>query len=126
MKRSWMGFVLLLILLLLGLFSTWKMKSIHEPIQVQLQQAAYWSSLEDWETAEAFFQRAEKNWRKSENFRACFADHNPIEDIDAAFAMLQVYCTAEEETAFEGACRELARKVAAVGEAHALVWWNFF
>jgi len=126
MKRSWMGFVLLLILLLLGLFSTWKMKTIHEPIQVQLQQAAYWSSMEDWETAEAFFQRAEKNWRKSENFRACFADHNPIEDIDAAFAMLQVYCAAEEETAFEGACRELARKVAAVGEAHALVWWNFF
>ena len=68
--------------------------------------------------------RTEKNWKKSEQFRACLADHNPIEDIDAAFAMLEVYCAAEEETAFEGACRELARKVAAVGEAHALVWWN--
>lgn len=124
MRRSWIGFFLLLVLLLLGLFATRKMQAIHEPIAVQLQQAAYWSSLEDWETAEAFFQRAEKNWKKSEQFRACLADHNPIEDIDAAFAMLEVYCAAEEETAFEGACRELARKVATVGEAHGLVWWN--
>lgn len=124
MRRSWIGFFLLLVLLLLGLFATRKMQAIHEPIAVQLQQAAYWASLEDWETAEAFFQRAEKNWKKSEQFRACLADHNPIEDIDAAFAMLEVYCAAEEETAFEGACRELARKVAAVGEAHGLVWWN--
>ena len=124
MRRSWIGFFLLLVLLLLGLFATRKMQAIHEPIAVQLQQAAYWSSLDDWETAEAFFQRAEKNWKKSEQFRACLADHNPIEDIDAAFAMLEVYCAAEEETAFEGACRELARKVAAVGEAHGLVWWN--
>ena len=56
MRRSWIGFFLLLALLLLGLFATRKMQAIHEPIAVQLQQAAYWSSLEDWETAEAFFQ----------------------------------------------------------------------
>lgn len=126
MKRSWIGFVLLLVLLVFSFFSAWRMTAIHEPIEAQLQQAAYWSSLEDWETAEKFYQRAETNWKKSEHFRSCFADHNPVEDIDAAFSMLRVYCAAEEETAFEGACRELARKVAAVGEAHALVWWNFF
>ena len=126
MKRSWMGFGLLLALLILSLFTTLKMTAIHEPIEVQLQQAAYWSSKEDWDTATQFFQRAEKNWKKSEHFRSCFADHNPVEDIDAAFAMLQVYSKAEEKTAFESACRNLARKVAAVGEAHELVWWNFF
>ena len=125
MKRSWIGFVLLLALLAASLFTTRKMTGIHEPIEAQLLQAAYWSSLEDWETAGLFFQRAEKNWKKAEHFRACFADHNPVEDIDAAFAMLKVYCAAEEETAFAGACRELSRKVAAVGEAHQLVWWNF-
>lgn len=124
MKRSWMGFALLLVLLAAGLFTTRKMTKIHEPIEAQLLQAAYWSSLEDWDTAETFFQRAQKNWKKSEHFRACLADHSPVEDIDAAFALLKVYCTAEEQTAFEGACRELARRVAAVGEAHELVWWN--
>lgn len=126
MKRSWMGFGLLLVLLAASLFTTRKMTAIHEPIAVQLQQAAYWSSKEDWDTAARFFQRAETNWKKSEHFRSCFADHNPIEDIDAAFAMLRVYCEAEEQTAFESACRNLARKVAAVGEAHELKWWNLF
>lgn len=125
MKRSWIGFILLLVLLAASLFTTWKMTAIHEPIEAQLQQAAYWSSLDDWETAELFFQKAEKNWKKTEHFRACFADHNPVEEIDAAFAMLKVYCTAREEIAFAGGCRDLARKAAAVGEAHELVWWNF-
>lgn len=124
MKRSWMGFLLLLVLLLLSLFTTRKMAAVHAPIEAQLLQAAHWSSLEDWETAGAFFQKAEKNWKAAEHFRACFSDHTPVEDIDAAFAMLKVYCAAEEATAFEGSCRDLARKVAAVGEAHALVWWN--
>ena len=124
MKRSWMGFILLLVLLGAGLFTTWQMTAIHEPIEAQLLQSAYWASLEDWETATLFFQKAQKNWKKSEHFRACFADHGPVEDIDAAFAMLKVYCAGEEAMAFEGACRELARKVAAMGEAHELVWWN--
>jgi len=124
MKRSWIGFILLLVLLAAGLFSTWRMTSIHEPIEVYLSQSAHWASQEDWESAELFFQKAKTNWKKTEHFRACFADHNPVEDIDAAFAMLEVYCNAREETAFQAACRDLARRVAAVGEAHELVWWN--
>ena len=126
MKRSWLGFLLLLVLLAAGLFSTWKMTSIHEPIEVYLSQAAYWASLEDWDTADLFFQKAKTNWNRNGHFRACFADHNPVEDIDAAFALLEVYCAAREDTAFAGSCRDLARRVAAVGEAHELVWWNFF
>lgn len=124
MKRSWIGFILLLVLLVAGLFATWEMTEIHEPIEAQLLQAAHWASLEDWKTAGRFFEKARENWKESEHFRACFADHNPVEDIDAAFAMLEVYCAAREETAFSGACRDLARRVAAVGEAHELVWWN--
>jgi len=124
MKRSWLGLLLLLALLFAGLFTTRKMTAIHDPIEVYLSQAAYWAKLEDWETADLFFQKAEKNWKRSEHFRACLADHNPVEDIDAAFAMLEVYRDAREETAFQGGCRDLARRVAAVGEAHELVWWN--
>ena len=124
MKRSWSGFFLLLVLLLAGLFSAWQMTGIHEPIEAQLLQAAYWASVEEWKTAGKFFEKARESWKNSEHFRSCFADHNPVEDIDAAFAMLEVYCTAREEITFQAACRDLARKVAAVGEAHKLVWWN--
>ena len=80
MKRSWLGFLLLLVLLAAGLLTTRNMTEIHEPIEAQLLQAAYWSALEDWETAESFFQKAEQNWKQSEHFRACFADHDPVEE----------------------------------------------
>lgn len=124
MKRSWVGFALLMAMLLGGIMVTRKMGRIHDPIEIQLQQAA-WCALEsNWEQAEFLFQQAEEGWEKMEHFRSCFADHNPVEEIDGNFEMLEVFCSTQERIAFAGGCRELARKVAAVGEAHELVWWN--
>lgn len=124
MKRSWMGFALLLLLLAGSILVTWVMVHIHEPIEAALIQAADSAADENWIQASLLFREAEAGWVKWEHLRACFADHNPVEEIDAAFAMLKTYCTAREEVAFAGACRDLARKVAAVGEAHEFVWWN--
>ncbi len=124
MKRSWIGFALLLILLVAGILSTRAMTSIHEPIEKDLQQAAECAMLGDWENTGLFFRKAEESWKKWEHFRSCFADHNPVEEIDASFELLKVYCAAEETIGFAGGCRDLARQVAAVGEAHELVWWN--
>lgn len=124
MKRSWIGFTLLILLLLGSILTTWAMPRIHEPVEADLLQAAARAIEGDWEKTEHFFLEAEKEWKEWEHFRACFADHNPVEEIDAAFDQLKVYCSAREEAAFAGFCRDLARKVAAVGEAHELVWWN--
>ena len=124
MKRSWIGFVLLLGMLLGGILVTRKMVSIHDPIEIQLQQAAQYALDSQWESAERLFREAEENWAREEHFRSCFADHNPVEEIDSNFEMLAVFCSTREKIAFAGGCRELARKVAAVGEAHELVWWN--
>ena len=90
----------------------------------QLRQAAQCALEEDWEHAEGFFREAEESWEKWDHFRTCFADHNPVEEIDGDFQMLPVLVSARDRVAFAGGCRELARKVAAVGEAHELVWWN--
>lgn len=125
MKRSWIGFSLLLLLLALCIWVTVKMTRIHEPIESDLLLAADLAIEENWTQAGHFFREAENQWTNQEHFRACFADHNPVEEIDAAFAMLEIYCAAQEKLAFAGGCRDLARKVAAVGEAHAFVWWNF-
>lgn len=124
MKRSWIGLGILLILLVLGLLSTYAMDRIHEPIEKDLKQAAECAILGDWVNADMFFRQAKGNWEKWEHFRACLADHTPTEEIDAEFAMLEVYCYAQEDAAFAAGCCELARKAAAVGEAHGLVWWN--
>ena len=125
MKRSWFGFGILLVLLIAALLTTWAMDEIHEPIAGDLEQAAEYALLDDWENAELFYGRAAGKWEKWEHFRACFADHTPVEEISAAMAELEVYGIARENAAFAAACAETAEKVEAVGEAHGLVWWNF-
>lgn len=124
MKRSWMGLGLLLLLLALGLLTTWVMGNIHEPVARNLEQAAEFTSQGNRTAASACFVQARTNWEQWSRLRSCLADHSPVEEIDAAFARLQVYCAAREDAAFAADCRELAKKVAAVGDAHGLLWWN--
>lgn len=124
MKRSWIGLGMLLVLLAAALLTTWAMDELHDPIADDLEQAAEYALLEDWDNAFVFYNRAVGKWEKWEHFRACFADHTPIEEISAALAELQIYAIARENAAFAAACAETAEKVEAVGEAHGLVWWN--
>lgn len=124
MKRSWIGFFLLILLLAGGILSTWAMGAIHEPIEAKLLQAAEISLQGDWDTAGQLFRTAEQDWQRTERFRSCFADHNPVEEIDAEFLALKVCCSQQDTVSFAAGCSSLARQVAAVGEAHELVWWN--
>ena len=126
MKRSWIGFVLLVVLLLGCLLVTKIMVDIHDPIESSLLQSARQAMDGNWSRAEALFRHAEADWKNKAHFRGCFADHSPVEEVDAAFSMLQVTCAARDSVAFAGGCCSLARQVAAVGEAHELVIWNFF
>lgn len=124
MKRSWIGFILLIGLLLASLWSARMMVRIHESIEGKLQQAAQFSMEGNWVQAVSCFREAEEAWKLREQVRGCFADHNPVEKIDADFELLKVCCAAREPISFSGGCLQLARQVAAVGEAHALIWWN--
>lgn len=124
MKRSWIGFFLLLVLLAGSIAVTWAMDRIHQPIEANLKQAAECAILGDWDNADRFFHRGQQQWEAWAHFRGCFADHSPIEEIEAGFALLKVYCDTRENAAFAADCCKLARQVAAVGEAHGLVWWN--
>ena len=124
MKRSWIGFALLVFLLLGSILSAGSMVRIHEPIAETLKQAARWAMAGNWEQADSCFRAAEAHWQESEHLRSCFADHTPVEEIDGDFELLTVCCAARETVSFAGGCLQLARQVAAVGEAHELVWWN--
>lgn len=124
MKRVWIGAVFLLVLLLLGLGATWAMEAIHRPIGEDLDRAAACAAGQDWENADHFYRQATERWEKWEHFRGCLADHTPIEEVAAGFRAAEVYRAAREDTDFAARCRELAKKVAAVGEAHGLGWWN--
>ena len=45
-----------------------------------------------------------------------------MEDVDSLFARLPAY--GEDAVEFSACCRELARRVRAMYEAHSLTWWN--
>ena len=124
MKRSRIGFFLLVALLIGCILVTISMGRIHDSLEDQLLQAARQAMEGNWETAAALFREAEDGWERWEHFRACFADHTPVEEIDGEFALLKTYCAAREDLAFAAGCRKLASQVAAVGEAHQPAWWN--
>ena len=126
MKRSWFGLGLLVVLLGAGLLVTWGMDRIHTPVARDLITAGEYALAGDWEQAEQLSRKAKECWEKNEKLRACFADHEPMEEIDACFAQLEIYCRMKEETAFAAACGETARKAEAMGEAHGLKWENVF
>lgn len=126
MKRSWMGAGLLLALFAAGLLITHCMAKIHDPIARDLITAGEYALSGNWEQAEVLCRKAESSWEEHETLRACFADHGPIEEIDACFAELKIYLRMKEETAFAAACGEIARKAEAMGEAHGLMWENVF
>ena len=124
MKRSWLGFIMLLGLLLGSILSSRAMTQIHQPMEEKLLQSARCALDGDWHRAEEFCRQAQGRWEKTDRFRSCFADHTPVEEIDGDFQLLKVCCAARERMSFSGGCLRLARQVAAVGEAHEPVWWN--
>ena len=124
MTRGIIGIVLLLVLLAGGMFTQWTMDKIQAPISQELTQAAQAGERELWDTATLHQETAARAWRTSWRLTAAFADHMPMEDIDSLFASLPVYAAQEEQTEYAAACRELARRIEAVADAHRLTWWN--
>lgn len=124
MKRSRIGFWMLLILLVLGLLVTWAMGRFHEPIAGELEAAAEHALSGSWERATLLARFAREDWDKRQWFRAWFADHNPIEEIDADFARLEIWAEKDDALSFAAGCAELARKIRAMGEAHGLMLEN--
>lgn len=124
MKRGWIGLGLLVVLLAAGLLVTWHMRSSHREIAQDLEQAARYAMAGSWEEAEDNAQDAFDDWQDRWHFSAAFADHEPMEAIDAQFAQLDTYLTARDSVSFAAVCRELARQVEDMGDAHGLNWRN--
>ena len=124
MRRSRIGLWLLLILLGLGLLVTWAMERFHEPVAGELEAAADHAMSGSWERAALLARFAREDWEKRQWFRAWFADHNPIEEIDGDFARLEIWSAEKDTLSFAAGCAELARKIRAMGEAHSLALEN--
>lgn len=124
MKRCWFGVCLLAVLLAGSLAVTWGMDAVHRPVAEELDRAARSAQVGDWQQAGAAFVEAQQGWEKWAHFRACFADHTPMEEVDGELAVAQSAAILEEWPDFAASCARASKMVAAVGQAHAFNWWN--
>lgn len=125
MKRCWFGLGLLVFLLIGGLLATRAMTLRHKAVAARLDTAAAAAEAENWAEAERQLGAARKQWEDDWHFTAAFADHEPMEEIDGLFAQSEVYLRSHDPEALAAVCTQLSRLTEAVGEAHALNWWNF-
>lgn len=124
MKRCYLGALFLITLLIFSLMVTREMEKRTTPTANTLTAAANNAMAGNWEAAERLTETARETWEKNRPFAAAFADHSPLEDVEDDFAQLDIYLRAKEQTTFAGTAAQLAEKIKAVGEAHALHWQN--
>lgn len=120
MNRSWFGFALLLLLLALALIASWSMEQIHKENAEWLEQAAVLALADNWSGAVQKISDVRHNWTRWKLLRSALADHTPMEAIEASFSSLELYCARQELLPFAALCRELARQMDAMGDAHRL------
>lgn len=124
MKRFWIGFLILSILLCGGSAVTICMVKTHQPIADDLQQSAQAALDGNWEQAARLAGQAQTRWEKYHTFTAAFADHSPMDELDGLFAELEIFYVQREQTHFAAVCAHLAQLAQAMADSHAPSWWN--
>ena len=124
MARGWFGLAILVVFLILGFVTTGVMNNAHLPTEKLLAQAAEKTLNGEFEEAVALGQQAKLRWDKHWNGTATVADHSPMDDVDALFSEMEIYARTGEEPHFAACCRELARRIHAVADAHRFTWRN--
>ena len=117
MSRFRIGVGLLTVLLAVCLWSQLRMARIQKPIAASVAQAEEFAARGDWFSATQTIQSARESWEKRRTFLSALADHQPLEDIECLFAMLQAYGEEQDEAEFRSACLDLNRRILAVKEA---------
>lgn len=124
MNRTLFGIALLVLLLAAGILSALGMTQWNGEIAGQLDTAARLAVQKDLSGALRTAEEAEQLWQRRWAANAAFADHGPLEQIDAGFAQLRIYGQTGEYTAFAAVCAQLAQQLRAIGEAGSASWRN--
>lgn len=124
MKRGWVGAAVLLVLLAAGILSARWLSDRLQPMGAAMAEAAESVMEDDWDTARALTQHTMEKWQRNWHMTAVFADHAPMEEIDAMFARLAVYGKEQNRAAYGALCAELSRDLEALGDDHLPSWWN--
>lgn len=126
MKRLWLGIGVLAALLALGFWTMGYADAHQEKICKGLEEAKQAALEEDWERVRALTARVCRLWEESWDGWSALSDHTELDEIDASFARLEVYCRDHHATDFAAESGALARQVEALGEGHRLNLRNLF
>ena len=124
MIRGWLGAGILALFLILSLVTGELMDNAHAPTGELLDSAAEKALDGEFDTAVALGLAAKERWDRQWNGTATIADHSPMDDMDALFGEMEIYARTGEEPHFAACCRELARRVNAMADAHRFSWRN--
>ena len=124
MARFWLGVILLILLLVLGLWITAAIGRTQESIAGILEQAQEQILSGDITSGNALVQKAYAQWQKKWHQTASVIDHAPMDEADSLFAQLQAYSAAGQAEHMAAYCARLSMLIEAIGESQALTWWN--
>lgn len=122
--RELIGFLLLILLLLTGLLSSWYIGRQQTALSHTLQDSAWLALSGQWENARKEAEEAAQTWQQHWGLRAALGEHTPLEEIDELFAQLKIYSAAGEKTDFAQTCAALSQRMETIANAHSLHWWN--
>jgi len=126
MKRLWLGVGVLALLLAAGFWAMDYADRHQERICSRLEQATQAALGSDWAQVERLTKEVCRLWEDSWDAWATLSDHTELDEIDAGFARLEVYCHDGHTTDYAAECAALARLVEALGDGHRLSFRNLF
>lgn len=124
MGKGWLGAGLLAVCLLLGICLSVAADKACLPTEALLAQAAEKTLSGDFEEGIALGMEAKDQWQAQWNGIAAIADHEPMDEVDALFAEMEIYAKTGEQPHFAACCQELSRRVRSFADAHRFSWWN--
>ena len=124
MKRFWLGIGILFVLVVLGVTATVGMHRICDPLTHQLEQAAQAAQAGQWEQALRLSGDARARWEHFRKLSASVTSHEPMEEADALFQMLEVFYQQRDQAHFAECCVHLASLTDAISESQSVYWWT--
>lgn len=122
--RELLGMGLLALLLMSGLLSAWYLSRQPDEMASAMEDSTWLVLSGQWENAKELAVSVRQDWEKNWRFRAAFADHTHLDEINGLFREMTIYGAAGEQTEFARICALLSEKLEALASSARLSWWN--
>lgn len=120
MKRCRLGAAALVLLLVFGGFSSFRLRIFCSGVVSAVEEAGAAAQKQDWSGARASTERARDSWTRGRSMAAVFSDHAPLEQVDTLLALLDTALARRDGAVFADVCAQLITTLNALSEAHQL------